>query len=227
LLFSRLKRSVRLGLASRKSELQMGNAAGREHYIEAGRMLNESKGKVPYGGWVRWLHKNFALARQTAAEYMRLARMADEYELSGEGRQVPSLNELRGGRERRLADRQSTQQQAFRKVLREVAREKFVQERQARQAYLAYRRARGSMVSAPAGNVAPNLTGHVLLGPDSHQRKCLVRPGAQATALLLTLRISRLLLRATKRSNWIDVMKGATQEPPLIAFNEGRPTATR
>jgi hypothetical protein len=113
-----------------QSELQQGNSAGREHYTHAGLMLIEAKGQVGYGGWGKWLGKNFDLSRSTAAVYMEWARQTD---LSRDARQVPSsLREMRGDTERAREHRQSTQQQAFRRVLRDVARDDFVQERQAR-----------------------------------------------------------------------------------------------
>jgi Protein of unknown function (DUF3102) len=114
-----------------QSELQQGNSAGREHYLQAGRMLNEAQDQVGYGGWVKWLAKNFDLGRSTAASYMRWAREAD---LSGGAAQVPyrSLRDMTGHTERDREHRESKQQQDFRRILRDVARDDFVQERQAR-----------------------------------------------------------------------------------------------
>jgi hypothetical protein len=116
-----------------QSELQQGNSAGHEHYCRAGEMLKEAQDQVGYGGWVKWLSKNFDLSRQTAALYMRWAR---EAKLSGGARQVPyrSMRDMTGHTEREREDRQSTQHQAFKRVLRDVARDDFVQERLARDA---------------------------------------------------------------------------------------------
>jgi hypothetical protein len=63
-----------------QEELIAGNEAGMEHYIKAGRMLNEVKdsGQVPYGSWGRWVKNNFRVSRITANDYMRIARMVDE-----------------------------------------------------------------------------------------------------------------------------------------------------
>lgn len=63
-----------------QEELIAGNEAGMEHYIKAGKMLNEIKdsGQVPYGSWGKWLKNNFALHHKTANDYMRVARKADE-----------------------------------------------------------------------------------------------------------------------------------------------------
>jgi hypothetical protein len=63
-----------------KEELIAGNEAGLEHYIKAGRMLNEVKDseQVPYGSWGRWLKDNFHLSQVTAIDYMKVARRADE-----------------------------------------------------------------------------------------------------------------------------------------------------
>lgn len=117
-----------------QSELQMGNNAGREHYRRAGVMLNEAKEQVPYGAWTKWLSKNFELSRSTAAVYMQWAR-SHEDALSRGARQpeFTSLREMRGDTERVREERRSKQQKDFRRVLREVARDDFVQERQARE----------------------------------------------------------------------------------------------
>jgi hypothetical protein len=61
-----------------KDELTAGDAAGLEHYRQAGEMLNEAKGQVPHGSWSRWLTKNFELSQTTAKRYMRLARVAKD-----------------------------------------------------------------------------------------------------------------------------------------------------
>lgn len=68
-----------------QEELIAGNEAGMDHYIKAGRMLNEVKdsGQVPYGGWGRWLKDNFTLSQQTASDYMRVARKAEDYQSTG------------------------------------------------------------------------------------------------------------------------------------------------
>jgi len=63
-----------------QDELIAGNEAGMEHYIKAGRLLNEVKDsdQVPYGSWGRWLKDNFHLGRTTAYDYMTVARKVDE-----------------------------------------------------------------------------------------------------------------------------------------------------
>lgn len=116
-----------------QSELQQGNNAGYEHYTQAGLMLIEAKDQIPYGGWGRWLAKNFELNPKTASVYMRWARQTKEQ--IGRGTpEVPfrSLGEMRGDTERRREQSQSPQQQAFRRVLRDITRDRdnFVQERQ-------------------------------------------------------------------------------------------------
>ena len=76
--------------------------------------------------------KNFDLSQSTAYRYMKWARQAEE---SSHGvRQSPyqSLRAMEGATERDRENRQSKQQQDFRRVLRDVARDDFVQERQAR-----------------------------------------------------------------------------------------------
>lgn len=113
-----------------QSELQQGNSAGHEHYRRAGEMLIEAKEQVGYGGWGRWLTKNFDLSQQTASRYMQWARIQN----TPGGREVShdSMRQMRGDTARDREDRASKQQQAFRRVLRDVARDDFVQERQTR-----------------------------------------------------------------------------------------------
>ena len=115
-----------------QSELQQGNAAGQEHYRIAGQMLIEAQDQVGYGQWTNWLTKNFDLSSRPASSYMRWAREHDKIGRGSSGVPYRSLNEMLGGTERRREDRQSKQQQDFRRVLRDVARDDFVQERQAR-----------------------------------------------------------------------------------------------
>jgi hypothetical protein len=113
-----------------QSELQQGNNAGHEHYRRAGEMLIEAKDQVGHGGWTRWLAKNFDLSQRTAQDYMRWAR---EEQMRGGAAHMPqSMHDFTGHRERKREERQSTQQQAFKRVLRDVAADTFVQERQAR-----------------------------------------------------------------------------------------------
>jgi hypothetical protein len=96
-------------------------------------MLIEAHDQVPRGSWTAWLKKNFDLSDRTARVYMQWAREQDQI---GSGsanlKTFNSLSDMRGDTERRREAYQSKQQQAFRKVLREVARDDFVQERQAR-----------------------------------------------------------------------------------------------
>ena len=81
---------------------------------------------------VEWLAKNFDLSCSTANIYMRWSR---EMELARATHQTPkynNLSDMRGDAARGRDDRQSKQQQEFRRVLRDVARDDFVQERQSR-----------------------------------------------------------------------------------------------
>lgn len=115
-----------------QAELQMGNNAGREHYRRAGQMLIEAKEQVSRGGWGIWLSKNFELHAKTASVYMRWARAHED-----NGRATPeapyaSLSQMRGDTERERKERQSKQNQKFRRLLHDVARDDFVQERQSR-----------------------------------------------------------------------------------------------
>jgi hypothetical protein len=60
-----------------QSELQQGNVAGREHYTEAGRLLNEARPQKARGAWGRWVSENFDLSIRTAQLYMQGAREVD------------------------------------------------------------------------------------------------------------------------------------------------------
>lgn len=117
-----------------QSEIQQGNEAGQEHYRRAGNMLIEAKDQVGYGGWSRWLSKNFDMSDRTASRYMRWAR---EYYDSGHGAaEVPyrSLRQMDGDTDRQREQRNSEQRKAFQRVLRDVLADNFVQERQTRDA---------------------------------------------------------------------------------------------
>jgi Protein of unknown function (DUF3102) len=100
--------------------LQQGNSAGHEHYRCAGEMLIEAKDQVGHGAWGRWLTKNFELSGRTAQVYMRWAR--EQKRTAGAELPYRSLREMRGDTERERDHRQSTQHQAFRRVLHEVSR---------------------------------------------------------------------------------------------------------
>jgi hypothetical protein len=124
----KIARPLKMLVPMIQSELQQGNSAGHEHYTRAGEMLIEAKDQVGHGGWGRWLTKNFELSQITAQRYMRWARQ----QMRPGGTEMPyvSLNEMRGETQRRREESQSKQQQAFRRVLRDVAADTFVQERQ-------------------------------------------------------------------------------------------------
>lgn len=115
-----------------QGELQQGNEAGLEHYRRAGQMLIEAKDQIAYGGWGRWLTKNFDLSQVTARVYMRWAREHDQFDRGSIEPPYRSLNQMRGGTERDRENRQSRQHQDFQRVLRDVARDDFVKERQSR-----------------------------------------------------------------------------------------------
>lgn len=116
-----------------QSELQQGNDAARDHYRLAGEMLIEAKEQIAHGGWSRWLIKNFDLSQATAGIYMRWARLHLQNE-SGAHNLPSSMRQMRGDSERQREDRRSAQNQRFKRVLRDVMKDRdtFVQERQAR-----------------------------------------------------------------------------------------------
>jgi len=135
----RVARPLKVLIPLIQSELHQGDSAGREHYRRAGDMLIEAKELVGYGNWSRWLTKNFDLSERQARRYMHYAREHD----SGRGpAEVPfrSLSQVSGDTDRRREHRQSSQQQAFRRVLHDVARDTFVQERQNRDAEITLHR---------------------------------------------------------------------------------------
>jgi hypothetical protein len=113
-------------------ELQLGDSAGREHYRNAGDMLIESKGQVAYGGWGRWLSKNFELSQSTARRYMQWARNERDFEHGVTEVRHESMRQMTGETARRREAHQSKQQEALRRAIGGIAREDFVQERQAR-----------------------------------------------------------------------------------------------
>jgi hypothetical protein len=109
-----------------QGELQMGNDAGREHYTNAGTLLIEAKDQVPHGSWGTWLSKNFDMHRSTAAGYMRWARTQNE----GGAAHFSSMRQMTGHSERQREERRSKQHQEFKKVMRDMARDEYVQQRQ-------------------------------------------------------------------------------------------------
>jgi Protein of unknown function (DUF3102) len=111
-----------------QGEIQMGNEAGYSHYVKAGELLIEAKDQIPYGSWGRWLSKNFDLSKTTANVYMRMARS----HLDDPAVEVPSTRQFTGATDRRREDYQSKQQKDFRRILRDLPRDTFLQERQAR-----------------------------------------------------------------------------------------------
>ena len=67
-----LARSLKILVPLIKEEIELGDAAGLEHYTAAGEMLLEAKDQVEYGEWKGWLERNFSLSPNTANSYMRL-----------------------------------------------------------------------------------------------------------------------------------------------------------
>lgn len=109
-----------------QSELQQGNDAGQTHYRRAGEMLIEAKDQVAHGAWGTWLTKNFDLSRNTASVYMRWARLQND----SASNTFASMRQMTGAADHQRAERRSAQHQAFKKVLRDINRDTFVQERQ-------------------------------------------------------------------------------------------------
>ena len=115
-----------------QSEIQMGDSAGAEHYCNAGDMLIEAREQVGYGGWGRWLTKNFDLADRTARRWIRMAENRRDFGRGVSEVKYTSQRHMSGQRDQEREERGSKQQKDFRRVLREVARDTFVQERQSR-----------------------------------------------------------------------------------------------
>ena len=124
-----------------QSELQQGNDAGREHYRIAGDMLIEAKEQVARGSWGTWLSKNFDLSTRTAQAYMQWARHHEQIRSGDAQTQIfNSMKDMRGDTERNREHRTAKPQQDFRRVLRDVAADTFVQERQTKDAEIALHR---------------------------------------------------------------------------------------
>jgi hypothetical protein len=71
-----------------QGELSAGNSAGIEHYRRAGEMLLEAREQVAAFKWGKWLSKNFAMHRDTALNYMKLAqRIAEDPSIAERVRQ--------------------------------------------------------------------------------------------------------------------------------------------
>jgi len=114
-----------------QSEIERGDAAGHDNYVHAGAMLIEAKEQVAHGGWGRWLSSNFDLSIRTAQTYMAWARArSDEMRTGGSQTSYSSMRDMRGATERERNERNSKQQQQFRRTMREIARDDFAQERQ-------------------------------------------------------------------------------------------------
>jgi hypothetical protein len=130
---SQITRPLKVLIPLIKDELQEGDAAGHDHYRRAGEMLIEAKDQVAHGAWTQWLTKNFELSQRQAQVYMQWARHKAQMR-SGDAHleSFSSLNDMTGATERQREQRNATQEKAFRKTLRDVAREDFVQDRQAK-----------------------------------------------------------------------------------------------
>lgn len=113
-----------------QGELQQADDAGAEHQANAGDMLLEAKDQVTYGRWGRWLKENFALHPDTARRYMRMAENRRDFRRGASEVAYTSQRHMTGRRDREREQRQSKQHQDFKKVLRDIARDDFVQARQ-------------------------------------------------------------------------------------------------
>jgi len=60
-----------------REELERGDAAGIEHYRQAGEMLLEAREQIDGREWSGWLDRHFHLSRSTAVRYMKLAEFAE------------------------------------------------------------------------------------------------------------------------------------------------------
>jgi hypothetical protein len=73
------KQSLKQLIPAIKRELRLGNAAGMEHFREAGRLLIAAQQKLyeerGHGHWQKWLRRNFRLSESTAFSYMALVRL--------------------------------------------------------------------------------------------------------------------------------------------------------
>lgn len=70
----RIARPLRVLVPLIKSEIELGDEAGLEHYQRAGEMLLEAQTQVDHGDWGSWLERNFNRSISTAYSYMALAK---------------------------------------------------------------------------------------------------------------------------------------------------------
>jgi transposase len=98
---------------------------------DANASARDAKGQVAYGAWGRWLTKHFESSGTQGRLYMQWARLQDDNGRGAAGTPA-SFRQMEGRTESDREERQSKQQKAFRNVLRDVAADTFVQERQTR-----------------------------------------------------------------------------------------------
>ena len=116
-----------------RADIEAGDRAGMEYYADAGDKLIEAKNsdQVPYGSWGSWLRKNFDRSADTAALYMRLARMREENQKPSGAQVLPSsLAEMRGQTDHQRKRRAKAA--SYESILREVEPDTYAQERQTR-----------------------------------------------------------------------------------------------
>ena len=76
-----IARPLRILMPLIRKELSGGDAAGLEHYRQAGKMLLEAREQVAAYKWGAWLSQNFELSSKTAWRYMTLAEGGHPIEL--------------------------------------------------------------------------------------------------------------------------------------------------
>src|SRR5215471_5661737 len=75
---SNILRPLKVLIPLIQADLANGDRAGMEYYADAGDKLLEAQKQVAYGRFGAWLSKNFALKRDMAYKYMRLAKWRDD-----------------------------------------------------------------------------------------------------------------------------------------------------
>jgi len=114
-----------------REDVENGQRAGMQYYADAGDKLIEAKSQVGFGGWGRWLSKNFALAERQAQVYMRLARLRADAQNRGDDAVLPnSLYELEGREKSHQARKKH--ERPLRAALQDLDTDLFSREKQTR-----------------------------------------------------------------------------------------------
>jgi len=130
---TKIARPLKVLIPLIQQDIACGERAGMEYYADAGDKLIEAKesGQIAFGGWGRWLSKNFHLSDKQARLYMRAGRLRADHQNEPERFVLPtSLNEMRG-ETKRVRERRASEQ-PFRTRLQGVDTDLYTLEQQTR-----------------------------------------------------------------------------------------------